>query len=105
MSKSQTRRKSENRRPKAERNSKSEGRRPKEEQAPNTGAEMLRTETEAERPQFGFRSSGLGLLSDVGVRVSDFPRRPAWVEIDLLKLKRNFQLINQDKPAGLQILA
>jgi alanine racemase len=34
-----------------------------------------------------------------------FPIRPAWVEIDLSKLKRNFELIQQDKPAGLQILS
>jgi len=35
---------------------------------------------------------------------SDLPPRPAWVEIDLPQLKRNFQLISQDKPASLQIL-
>lgn len=33
------------------------------------------------------------------------PHRPAWVEIDLRKLRRNFELIHQDKPAGLQVLA
>jgi alanine racemase len=31
--------------------------------------------------------------------------RPAWIEIDLGRLKRNFGLINQDKPAGLQVLS
>jgi alanine racemase len=31
--------------------------------------------------------------------------RPAWIEIDLERLKRNLQLINQDKPKGLQILS
>lgn len=36
---------------------------------------------------------------------TDLPRRPAWIEIDLDQLKRNLQLINQDKPASLQILA
>src|SRR6266849_3419017 len=35
---------------------------------------------------------------------SDLPPRPAWIEIDLRQLKRNFQLINDDKPAHLQIL-
>src|SRR3974390_1915557 len=34
-----------------------------------------------------------------------FPLRPAWIEIDLRKLKRNFELIHQDKPSGLQVLA
>jgi phenylpropionate dioxygenase-like ring-hydroxylating dioxygenase large terminal subunit len=33
------------------------------------------------------------------------PSRPAWVEIDLQRLRRNFQLINRDKPPGLQILS
>jgi alanine racemase len=36
---------------------------------------------------------------------SSIPIRPAWVEIDLRKLRRNFELINRDKPAGLQVLA
>ena len=31
--------------------------------------------------------------------------RPAWIEIDLQRLKRNLQLINQDKPKGVQILS
>jgi len=31
--------------------------------------------------------------------------RPAWIEIDLQRLSRNFRLINQDKPKGLQILS
>lgn len=37
--------------------------------------------------------------------LSRVPTRPAWVEIDLRKLRRNFELIQQDKPAGLQVLA
>lgn len=35
----------------------------------------------------------------------ELPRRPAWVEIDLNRLKRNYQLINRDKDARLQVLA
>lgn len=31
--------------------------------------------------------------------------RPAWVEIDQAQLRRNFALINADKPAGLHVLA
>lgn len=31
------------------------------------------------------------------------PLRPAWIEIDLGQLRRNFQIINRDKPAGVQI--
>jgi alanine racemase len=36
---------------------------------------------------------------------SDLPPRPAWIEIDLRQLKRNFQLLNQDKPASLHVLS
>jgi alanine racemase len=35
----------------------------------------------------------------------ELPPRPAWIEIDLQQLKRNFQLIAEDKPASLQVLA
>jgi len=37
--------------------------------------------------------------------LSDLPPRPAWIEIDLRRLRRNFQLITQYIPAGLQLLA
>ena len=33
------------------------------------------------------------------------PRRPAWVEIDLAQLSRNWDLINQAKPPALRVLA
>ena len=33
------------------------------------------------------------------------PLRSAWVEVDLGRLRRNYQIINQDKPAGVQILS
>ena len=55
-------------------------------------------------PPASWRSTSLVSESDP-LRLEDFPSRPAWVEIDLKKLRRNFQLINQDKPAGLQVLA
>ncbi len=35
---------------------------------------------------------------------SVLPPRPAWIEIDLCQVKRNFQHINRDKPAELKIL-
>ena len=31
--------------------------------------------------------------------------RPAWVELDLLQLKCNFDIINQDRAANVQILS
>ena len=33
------------------------------------------------------------------------PPRPAWIEIDLGQLRRNFQLINQDKPHAVRLLS
>lgn len=33
------------------------------------------------------------------------PPRPAWVEIDLARLQRNFQVIARDKPENLQVLS
>lgn len=35
----------------------------------------------------------------------DFPLRPAWVEIDLARLRRNLQLIRRDLPASVKLLA
>lgn len=37
--------------------------------------------------------------------VSAAPPRPAWLEIDLGQLRRNFNFINRDKPAGVAILS
>jgi alanine racemase len=37
--------------------------------------------------------------------LSEVPSRPAWVEVDLKKLRRNFQLIHEDKPAELRVVA
>ncbi len=48
-----------------------------------------------------FRPTG-PLLDPV---LSDELPRPAWIEIDLSKLRRNFELIQQDKPASVAILA
>jgi alanine racemase len=31
--------------------------------------------------------------------------RPAWLEIDLKRLRRNFEIINQDKPSGVALLS
>ena len=39
------------------------------------------------------------------LEVPPAPPRSAWVEIDLKRLRRNFELINQDKPAQLQVLS
>jgi len=33
------------------------------------------------------------------------PTRPAWIEIDLRQLRRNFELVNRDKPDRLQVLS
>jgi alanine racemase len=36
---------------------------------------------------------------------SDFPLRPAWIEIDMGKLRRNLQLIRRDLPSTTQLMA
>ncbi len=36
---------------------------------------------------------------------SERPRRPAWVEIDMDRLRRNFQIIARDKPKGVRMLS
>ena len=36
---------------------------------------------------------------------ANHPRRPAWIEINLQQLKRNFQIIRQDTPPHLRILS
>ena len=33
------------------------------------------------------------------------PHRPAWIEIDLARLRHNYEVINQDKPEALKILS
>jgi alanine racemase len=38
-------------------------------------------------------------------RLTARPPRPAWLEIDLQRLKRNFQLINEAKPSRVQIVS
>src|SRR5208282_4091668 len=35
----------------------------------------------------------------------NFPLRPAWMEIDLGKFRRNLQLIRRDLPSGVKLLA
>ena len=34
-----------------------------------------------------------------------YPHRPAWIEIDVARLRRNYRVINQDKPEALKILS
>src|SRR5688572_3665032 len=61
-------------------------------------SEPRHEETAAAAPQAATRTTAT--LSPTGR-----PPRPAWIEVDLGLLHRNFQLINQDKPRAVQILA
>ncbi len=51
------------------------------------------------------------MLADLGTEkktegiAPERPHRPAWIEIDLGKLKRNFDIINADKPRGVQVVS
>ncbi len=38
-------------------------------------------------------------------KLPERPPRPAWIEINLQQLRRNFELINRDKPEGLRLLS
>jgi len=49
--------------------------------------------------------SGLPTTEASQQRSSNTTPRPAWVEINLEHLRRNFDLINSDKPAGVQVLS
>ncbi len=49
--------------------------------------------------------AGLAWAGPAEPRLRDTPPRPAWIEIDLNQLKRNFELINQDKPKGPRVLS
>ena len=53
-------------------------------------------------------ADGLAEEADIPAGLLDrstSPPRPAWIEIDLRKLHRNFELIGQDKPDGLRLLS
>ena len=39
------------------------------------------------------------------IQAENFPPRPAWTEIDLGRLRRNLQLIRQDLPGPVRLLA
>jgi alanine racemase len=41
----------------------------------------------------------------MNLNAANFPLRPAWVEIDLARLRRNLQLIRADLPRAVQLLA
>jgi alanine racemase len=51
------------------------------------------------------RQDSLPPLGSSEIPRSDLPTRPAWIEIDLAKLKRNYQIIAQAAPAGVQLAA
>ena len=50
------------------------------------------------------RRSELPITKPAHRLASVLPPRPAWIEIDLCQIKRNFQFINCDKPAEREIL-
>src|SRR5689334_3399330 len=50
------------------------------------------------------RTGAIGHVMAAVAEPTPLPR-PAWIEIDVQRLRSNFQLINQDKPQGLQLLS
>ena len=57
----------------------------------------------AKRP--GSKVAGVRRPAPARQALAGLPPRPAWIEIDLQQLRRNFQFINQEKPAGLAVLS
>ena len=53
----------------------------------------------------GIQPADLANTSEQVAPQSSLPRRPAWIEVDLAQLKRNFEIINKEKPPGLQLLS
>jgi alanine racemase len=51
------------------------------------------------------RAQSLGRQEPAGAQPNASLLRPAWIEIDLQRLRTNFQLINQDKQKDLRILS
>src|SRR5213592_2572104 len=64
--------------------------------------ELIETQTEAPTATDGPASPRTVMEEPSAQRVFEGPHRPAWVEIDLDRLRHNFQIINRDKPPGLQ---
>jgi alanine racemase len=57
-------------------------------------------------PMSAATQPGLGRKEAASARGNEvLPQRPAWVEIDLARLRRNYEIINRDKPKGLQLLS
>lgn len=67
--------------------------------------EMVETQTETTTVPDAMTPSVTAVDEPSVQTVSDMPHRPAWVEIDLGRLRRNFQFINRDKPPGVQFLS
>src|SRR5678816_2906277 len=53
----------------------------------------------------GLETPSVAAFDSVEPGLSGSPPRPAWIEIDLKRLQRNFDLINQDKPKGLRVIS
>ena len=67
--------------------------------------DMVETQTETTTAPDAMTPSVTTIDEPSVQTVSDMPHRPAWVEIDLVRLGRNFQIINRDKPPGVQFLS
>src|SRR5260370_22838994 len=46
-----------------------------------------------------------GAAARLPPKVAGAPPRPAWIGVDLRRLKRNFELIARDKPRGVELLS
>ena len=68
--------------------------------------ELIETKTGRHRePAAAAAPAEIAAEASSRLNLTGRPPRPAWIEIDLGQLRRNFQLINQDKPPAVRLLS
>ena len=66
---------------------------------------LIESKTERHREPAAAAPAGIAAEASSRLNLTGRPPRPAWIEIDLGQLRRNFQLINQDKPHAVRLLS
>ena len=66
---------------------------------------LIESKTGRPREQAAAAPAEIAAEASSRLNLTGRPPRPAWIEIDLGQLRRNFQLINQDKPPAVRLLS
>ena len=67
--------------------------------------ELIESKTGMHREPAAAAPAEIAAEASSRLNLTGRPPRPAWIEIDLGQLRRNFQLINQDKPRAVRLLS